>query len=163
MSKFFQINVFAIIFLISLLSGCNGKSENFEIDLSNFKVTKKNKVKISKPEISSSAKTKNKLKSYQNKSEILSSVIFGKIDPFSKEGSKVRNFTSDLKLTGFASTKINKYVFVSYLGRAGTISTDSIGGVNTFLLPKGAKVINIDPKKMKLIINFENEDYIFEL
>ena len=40
---------------------------------------------------------------------------------------------------------------------------DSIGGVNTDLLPNGAKVIKIDPKNMKLIIYFENENFIFEM
>ena len=39
---------------------------------------------------------------------------------------------------------------------------DSIGGSNTNLLPNGAKVVNIDSKKKKLEINFENEVYIFE-
>ena len=40
---------------------------------------------------------------------------------------------------------------------------DSIGGVNTDLLPDGAKVLKIDPKNKKLIINFENEKFIFEM
>ena len=70
---------------------------------------------------------------------------------------------SDFKLTGFLNTRINKYVFVSYLGQAGTITEESIGGVNTNLLPNGAKVLNIDPKKLELIINFEDKDYILEL
>ena len=70
--------------------------------------------------------------------------------------------TSDFQLTGFLATKINKYVLVKYLGNEGSISEESIGGTNTFLLPNGARVINIDPKNLKLTINFENEDYIFE-
>ena len=93
---------------------------------------------------------------------VLDSARFGKNDPFSEEKIKI-NSTSDLKLTGFLSTKINNYVFVSYLGREGSITTESIGGVNTFLLPNGAKVIKIDSKNMKLIINFENENFIFEM
>ena len=39
----------------------------------------------------------------------------------------------------------------------------SIGGVNTNLLPNGAKVLKIDPKNNQLIINFENEKFIFEM
>ena len=70
---------------------------------------------------------------------------------------------TNFKLNGFLNTKDNKYVFVSYLGQTGTITEESIGGKNTTLLPKGAKVLNIDPKKLKLIINFEDEDYILEL
>ena len=66
-------------------------------------------------------------------------------------------------MTGFLNTEINKYVFVSYLDNEGTIKEGSIGGVNTDLLPNGAKVIKIDPKNMKLIIYFENENFIFEM
>ena len=168
MSKFFHINFIATILIGSLLSSCKSKNENFDIDLSDFKVPNKSPVKILNAESSDSSKLKNKiikneLKHYQNKSEVLSSVTFGKIDPFSKEGIKVNNLTSDFQLKGFLSTKLNKYVLVSYLGKEGTITSESIGGVNTFLLPNGAKVININPKTLKLIINFENKDYSFEL
>ena len=45
----------------------------------------------------------------------------------------------------------------------GTITEESIGGVNTNLLPELAKVLNIDPKNKKLIIFYENEKFIFEL
>ena len=66
-------------------------------------------------------------------------------------------------MKGFLNTKNKNFVFVSYLGKEGTISEESIGGVNTTLLPHGAKVVSIEPKKSKLIINFDNEDYILEL
>ena len=49
------------------------------------------------------------------------------------------------------------------MGNEGAISENSIGGLNTNLLPNGAKVINIDNKKMQLKISFDNEDFIFEL
>ena len=174
MSKFFHINIIATIFLGFLTSSCKGKNENFDIDLSDFKIQQKTDLKVSKPEISDSSETKNKiikneLKNYQNKSEVLSSIILGKIDPFSREETKtkvklkVNNLNTNIKLTGFLNTKNNKYVFVNYLGRTGTISEDSIGGINTTLLPNGAKVLNINSKKLKLIINFENEDHILEL
>ena len=170
MSKFFHINLIATILVASFLSSCKGKNEKFDIDLSDFKIPNKIDVKISNPEISDSSETKNKiikneLKNYQNKSEVLSSIELGKDDPFSEEvvKGKVNNLYSDFKLKGFLNTRINKYVFVSYLGNEGTITEESIGGVNTNLLPNGAKVLNIDPKKLKLIINFEDEDYILEL
>ena len=69
----------------------------------------------------------------------------------------------DLILIGFLNTENNKYVFVSYLDNEGTITEDSIGGVNTTLLPDGAKVITIDSKNMQLIISFDNENFIFEI
>ena len=51
---------------------------------------------------------------------------------------------------------------MKYLGDEGIISEDSVGGKNTEFLPDGAKVININPNKRQLKINFDNEDYIFE-
>ena len=170
MLKKFTHNLISIPILGIFLSSCAGKKENFDIDLSNLKVPNKSEVIASNAKISDDSKTtskiiKNNLVNYQNKSKVLSSIEFGKDDPFSEEGikGKENNLYSDFKLTGFLNTRINKYVFVSYLGNKGTITEESIGGVNTNLLPNGAKVLNIDPKKLKLIINFENKDYILEL
>ena len=170
MSKFIHINLIATIFVGFLISSCKRENENFDIDLSNFKVLKKSEVAASNLDISDTSKTTNKiiennLVNYQNKSEILSSIELGKDDPFSEESTKdkVNNLNTNFKLTGFLNTKDNKYVFVSYLGQTGTITEESIGGKNTNLLPNGAKVLKIDPKKLKLIINFENKDYIIEL
>ena len=88
---------------------------------------------------------------------------FGKKDPFSEEQIQANNLNSNFKLKGFLNTKNKNFVFVSYLGQEGTISEESIGGVNTILLPDGAKVVSIESKKLKLIINFDNEDYILKL
>ena len=167
MFKVFNKNLIATILIGIILSSCNSKKENFDVDLSNFKIPKKSTVKTKNPENLESSEIKketieNKLKNYKKNSEVLSLVKIGKKDPFS-EGGQVNTFDQDLKLTGFLNTDINNYVFVSYLNNEGTITEGSIGGINTNLLPNGAKVINIDPKNMKLTINFENEDYFFEL
>jgi len=168
MSKFFQINLITAIAIGFLLSSCSNKNKNFDLDLSNLKRVNKFNRNIRNTEIPASAKTKsnivkNELINYQNKSDVLNSIKFGKIDPFSEEKVATNNLISSFKLTGILSTKINNYAFVNYLGREGTITADSIGGENTFLLPNGAKVININPKSLKLIINFENKNYIFKL
>ena len=52
---------------------------------------------------------------------------------------------------------------MNYLDNQGTINEESIGGVNTYLLPNGAKVINIDQKNKQLIILHENKEFTFEL
>ena len=93
----------------------------------------------------------------------MSQFKFGKKDPFSESEFQVNKLSSDFKLTGLLNTKVEKYVFVNYLGNEGTISEKSIGGVNTNLLPKGAKVIKIDFKAMTLTINYDNENFKFEL
>ena len=149
------------IFLVSCKTSVN---DNF--DLSNLKIP--TNIETSQKDMSSSITKgkeiiQNKLVEYPDVSQIIDSVKFGKNDPFSEEKIKENNFTFNFKLTGFLNTKDNKYVFVSYLGQIGTITENSIGGENTNLLPNGAKVLKIDPKKLTLIINFENEDYILEL
>ena len=151
---------------IFLVSCSNSNNDNF--DLSNLRIPTETKNKISPEDIGSSINKpteipSNRLVAYPKASKIIDSVKFGKIDPFAEENIKINNLNSDFKIKGFLSTNNNKYVLVSYLGKEGTISAESIGGVNTFLLPDGAKVINIDTKDLKLIIKFENEDYIFEL
>ena len=105
---------------------------------------------------------------FREKEKVLSEFKFGKTDPFSEselviKKLEVNKIFKDLKLTGFLNTKFKNYVFVNYLGNEGTISENSIGGVNTNLLPEGAKIINIDPKLMKLTININDENFIFEL
>ena len=100
---------------------------------------------------------------FEAREKLLSKFKFGKKDPFSEGETKVNQFSLDFKLTGFLNTEIEKYVFVSYLGNEGTISEDAIGGLNTNLLPDGAKVITIDYEEMQLKISFDNEDFIFEM
>ena len=100
---------------------------------------------------------------FESKEKVLTKFKIGKKDPFSQSESKLNQFSSKFELSGFLNTESDKYVFVSFLGNEGTISEDSIGGLNTNLLPDGAKVINIDNKKMQLKIRFNDEDYIFEL
>ena len=170
MAKFFLSKLITTAFFGILLSSCNSKKDNFEIDLSNFKIPNKNEAGASNLDVSDTSKTtnkiiKNNLVNYQNKSEILSSIELGKIDPFSEEGmkDKVNNLNTNFKLTGFLNTKDNKYVFVNYLGQLGTINQESVGGENTNLLPNGAKVISIDPENFKLIIYFENKNFVYEM
>ena len=162
------LKIILTFFLSSLLFSCSKKNNNIDFDFSTLKKPKKNKV------LDKENKNENKIildnKIYikdlvplKNKEEVLSKTKFGKKDPFSKGESQSNKLNSNLKLTGFLNTEINKYVFVSYLDNEGTIKEGSIGGVNTDLLPNGAKVIKIDPKNMKLIINFENENFVLEM
>ena len=155
-------------FVPLLLFSCSkNNNNNIDFDFTTLKKPKKNKV------LDKENKNENKIildnKIYikdlvplKNKEEVLSKTKFGKKDPFSKEGYS-NKLTSDFKLTGFLNTSVKKFVLVKYLDNEGTLSEDSIGGINTDLLPNGAKVIFIDPSGMKLKINFENENFVFEL
>ena len=162
-----NINIYKsfVLFLLSsiLLNACSQKNNN--IDLSNLPVIKQKKEVDTKKEnkdVVNLDEFIQDLVPLNSSEQILSQFKIGKKDPFSEGESKVNKFTSDFKLTGFLDTKTDSYVFVSYQGNKGTISEDSIGGSNTNLLPNGAKVVNIDSKKKKLKINFDNEVYIFE-
>jgi hypothetical protein len=163
------IKIILSFFVPLLLFSCSKKNNNnIDFDFTTLKKPKNNKV------LDKENKNENKIildnKIYikdlvplKNKEEVLSKTKFGKKDPFSEGEIQSNNLKSDFKLTGFLNTEIKKYVFVSYLDNEGTITEESIGGVNTNLLPNGAKVISIDAKNMKLIINFDNENFIFEM
>ena len=158
-------NYILVFFTSILLISCSQKNNN--IDLSNLPVINQ-KEEDNKKNDNVAIKSKNNefiedLVPFKNKEKILSKFKFGKIDPFSKSEDQVTKLSSDFKLTGFLNTKFKKYVFVNYLGNEGRISENSVGGVNTNLLPEGAKVINIDSKAMKLTIHHENENIVFEL
>ena len=154
------------LFLSSLLFfGCTPKN-NFDIDLSNLPRPKKEKnknteiQKLIKPENKSYIKD---LVSLKDREQILSEFKFGKKDPFSKTDIQLNKLSTNFKVNGFLNTESEKFAFVIYLGIEGKISEKSIGGVNTNLLPEGAKVINIDSKNFELTIDYENENLLFEL
>lgn len=162
-----NINKSFILFLFPsiLLFGCSQKNNN--IDLSNLPVLKPKEVvdiNIDNEDIINSNNNEfiQDLVPYKSKEKVLSEFKFGKEDPFSESEIQITKLYSDFKLTGFLNTEKEKYVFVSYLGNEGIITGDSIGGLNTNLLPNGAKVIYLDTKENQLQINFNNEDYIFE-
>ena len=166
MKNHITIKIILTFFISLLLFSCSKKNNNIDFDFTTLKKSKKDKVidqeNNNKINLENNIHIKD-LVPLKDKRQVLSKVKFGKKDPFSKVEIKSNKLNSDFKLTGFLNTEIKKYVFVSYLDNEGTITEESIGGVNTNLLPNGAKVISIDPKNMKLIINFENENLIFEM
>ena len=149
---------------ILIVSCSNTKNENF--DLSNLKIPTQTKNKISsKKTIASISNEKeivrNKLIPYPKVSQILDPLKIGKKDPFSV--GEFDEFESELKITGFLNTGETKYVFVIYGENEGTLSEFSIGGLNTNLLPNGAKVTEIDTNNSQLTIKFDNKNYNFKL
>ena len=159
-------NIFFILFSSLFFVSCSQKNSNFDIDLSDL--PKPKKIKIN-DQLKKDTETEDnqlfisELVPFEDREKLLSKSKFGKKDPFSEGETKVNQFSLNFKLTGFLNTEIEKYVFVSYLGNEGTISEDAIGGLNTNLLPDGAKVITIDYEERQLKISFDNEDFIFEL
>ena len=162
---FFKKIIFTTFSLL-LLASCTQKNNNFNIDLSNLPRPKKI---VNKTNNTNNNTTKPDYKLYisdlvllKNKDQILSKFEYGRKDPFSKDDLQINQLNSDLKLTGFLNTENNKYAIVKYLNNEGKLTEESVGGLNTNLLPKGAKVIKIDPKNNKLIISLNKENFIFE-
>ena len=155
-----------VLFSSTLFFACAPKNNKFDIDLSNLPRPKN--IKKNNKETQILVKPENKvliqdLVALKDREQIISKFKFGKKDPFSKFEIQSNKLSSNFKVNGFLNTEVEKYVFVNYFGIEGTISEKSIGGVNTNLLPEGAKVINIDTKSFKLTIDYENENFIFEL
>ena len=151
-----------------MVSCSKPNDEKFDIDISNFKSIKTNNTTNENESKKFIVDQENKsliknLVTPKTKDQILSNTKFGKKDPFSKDDLQINLLISDLRLTGFLNTETTKYALIKYLNIAGTLTEESIGGINTNLLPNGAKVIKIDPKNQKLIISFNNENFIFEL
>jgi len=166
MKNHITIKIILTFFISSLLFSCSKKNNNIDFDFTTLKKSKKDKVIDQENKNTINLENNNLIQDLvplKNKKEILSNTKFGKKDPFSEGEIQSNKKFKDLILTGFLNTENIKYVFVSYLDNEGTITEDSIGGVNTTLLPNGAKVISIDPKNMQLIINFDKENFIFEM
>ena len=163
---FITQKVFFTILIATILSSCNSKKENFDIDISTLKSTKLIKKADESKKITFDLENNSYIQDLvapKNKEQILSNTKFGKKDPFSKSETKNNKLHYSFGLRGFLNTEDETYVFVSYLDNEGAITEASIGGLNTNLLPNGAKVLSIDPINLKLTINFKNENYIFEL
>ena len=158
-------NLLFLFFSSFLVISCSSNNKIIDFDISDLPKSKKTKPTIKNNEELIQPENNNFIKdlnNFQSKDVLLSKYKLGKKDPFSK-GDNQLPLVSNFKLTGFLNTEIEKYVFVTYLGNKGTISENSVGGLNTNLLPKGAKVININIEKKQLKIRFNKEDFIFEL
>ena len=150
------------LFTFFLLIGCSQQNKNnIDFDFTTLKKQKKISTKKEIKNVENNLQIKD-LVPLKNKEQVLSNTKFGKKDPFSKDDVQINKLNSDLKLTGFLNTENNKYAIVKYLNNGGKLTEESIGGLNTNLLPKGAKVIKIDPKNNKLIISLNKENFIFE-
>ena len=156
--------LFFLLF-IPLLGSCKKEADNFDIDLSNFKPTTNN-LKIDKEDSRkiTNEEVTNKLLPLKKREEVSAAIKYGKKDPFSKnESNNPKIFFSDLKLKGFISLSNINYAFIEYSNKAGVINKNSIGGFNTELIPNGTKVIEIDPIKEIISLQFDDENYEIKL
>lgn len=160
-------NKFKIIFIftfIVLLSSCSrNKKDNF--DLSNLKIPVKENInnEIIPSENTNSNTVQYELKPLKEREEVVSSFQFEKNDPFlfdSNELSSIKNELSGINLKGFITISNENYAVVDYLDNEGSITTESIGGKNTNLLPRGASIKEINPGKGYISISYLNEIFV---
>ena len=161
--KAFQNYKIFIILLLFLVSGCGGnKKDNF--DFSNFKKPVK-ELKTEEKNSSDIEQTKSikyKLKALKGREEILSSTKFGERDPFSLNSDSSPEL-SKVKLKGFINISDKNYAIIRYLDNEGPLLVESIGGVNTNLLPKGAVINEIRPNEGYVKITNEGEIFTLDL
>ena len=132
-----KLKIIFIFTFIFLLSSCSRNKDNFDLWF-------KNSVKENiNNEIISNENTNSNTVQYELKPlkerRILSSFQFQKNDPFlfdSNELSSIHNELSGINLKGFITISDENYAVVDYLDNEGSITTESIGGKNTNLLPE---------------------------
>ena len=147
------------IFLSSISCSKNNQKDNF--DFSDFKVPIKKSV--IKKDSNKNIELKSKevpldLIELDKRDAIINSIKFGKKDPFLLNSEDNPDIT-EIKLKGVISVGDELYALINYLDEEGSININSIGGINTKLLPKGAKVKKISILQTKVIIVFQGKEY----
>ena len=147
------------MFSTILIVGC-GSQKNEEIDISSLQLIPKKEKKITLPkEEKIIAPVINDLRPLLNKDQLSNTINLGKENPFRSLDKENNETLKNLNLTGFLSANNKKYALVNYFDKSGYLTSDSLGGINTNLLPDGAKVKKIDFKNNSLVLIVDNESY----
>ena len=164
MNKILLKNFLIIVSIASTVSACSKKESSDNFDLSNFKPRiKKSEIVKKKSQNIEEIKVINKLLPLKKRNEIYSSIKYGKKDPFSEFGNESNQFISNLKLKGFISVNNKNYALIEFKNKKGIINKNSVGGLNTKLLPKGVSVKNIDSSQEEINLSLGSEIYTIKL
>ena len=164
MNKTILKKILIISSITLVISSCSKKETIDNFDFSNYKPPiRKSKIVKDNSQETIKIKVENKLLSFKKRDEISSSMKYGKDDPFSFESGGNNNLLSNLTLKGFISNSEETFALVKYLGEEGTITTNSIGGVNTKYLPNGAKVRNLNLLDSEITILFKDQEFIISI
>ena len=142
-------------FITLAISACSKKEATDNFDLSNLKLPNRNsKIVKNNSLINKEVKVKNELIPFDKRNEIYSSIKYGKVDPFALVSNSDNKTSSNLIFKGFITTSEENYALINYLGEEGTITENSIGGVNTKYLPNGAKVkfFNLSDSEITIVL-----------
>ena len=146
-----------------IISGCS-RNNNDDFDFTNFKPLPKKKELI-KDKAQDIAKTdvNNKLIPLSKRDEVIPTIKYGKNDPFSSLENESNQTISYLRVKGFISIGNKNFAFIKFLNEEGVININSVGGLNTKLLPNKAIVTDINPLKEEINISIEGVDYSLKL
>ena len=153
----FTTKIILIFFASSFLFSCSKKNNDIDFDFSTLKKSKKVNEKKIENKTQNNQIDKSFIKdliTFEPVEKIQSKVKYGK-KILLKRWNWIKGTKLNLELNGIVNTKVNKFALVNYLNKEGTITENSIGGLNTNLLPKGAKVINIDTKRCKYLLTIK--------
>jgi len=149
---------------IFLISGCSGKSNNDDFDISGLKRPKKNiSLEIDQFKKEERKEVELKLIPLNKRKEIFNAVSYGKSDPFSVLDNESNKFVNDFKLKGFISYEEKDYALVEYKEQTGIINLNSVGSINTQMLPEKALVKDINPSQEIIKLSIEGEIYTIKL
>ena len=164
MNKTLLKKILIIISISVAMSSCSKKETTDNFDFSNFKPPNR-KAEIIKdiPEVIQDIKFKNELIPFEKRKEISSSIKYGKEDPFASSSNSNNKSLSNLILKGFITTTEENYALVNYLGDEGTITENSVGGLNTKYLPNGAKVRNFNLSDSEITILLGEKELIISI
>ena len=137
------------------ISACSKNESKDNFDFSNIKPPlRKTEIVKDKSEEKEKIILENKLLPFKKRKEISSSIKYGKDDPFALVSNSDNKTSSNLIFKGFITTSEENYALINYLGEEGTITENSIGGVNTKYLPNGAKVkfFNLSDSEITIVL-----------
>ena len=164
MKKKLLKNFLIITSIFISISACSKNESNYDIDFSNFKPpNKKSKLAKDDDKVITEIEVVNKLLPLKKRNEISSSINYGKKDPFSLLDNESNEFITNLKLKGFVSLNNKDYALIEFQNQQGIININSIGGLNTKLLPKKVFVKEINPSKEEINLSLEGKIYTLKL
>ena len=162
LSKKLFISILGILFI----SGCGGNTKNEDFNLSKIEIP----IKKRPPKIDLSNKNKVVQKEVEvrlippdKRKEILNSINYGKNDPFLSVKSSSNNFISNFQVKGFISIDNLDHALVEFQNKKGIININSIGGLNTDLIPNKAFVTNINTSQEEINLSLDDKIYTIKL
>jgi len=158
----FKLTIVTII-ILGISSCANKSKDNF--DFSELKLPKKNIPQDNKlkDKIQKEQKISFDLITLDKPKQVTDLINFGKNDPFSSDVNSTDNLLSNLSLKGLVSTSNQIYALINYLGQEGTVTKNSIGGINTKYLPNGAKLKEFNLSNSEITILLNDQEYIIKM